>query len=426
MASTNPAWLSYEQAIEKLLAAAIVIPEQENVSLEQALNRVCASDIVAQTNVPNWPNSSMDGYAVVANGLELGQTLPVIDTILAGHAPTERNEFASESTAHAVRIMTGAPVPSGFDSVIMQENCTVHGNGTITVNQLPKVGENVRPIGNDIVAGSVIVKAGTRLRPAHLGLLASLGLIQIEVKRKLRIGVMSTGDEVVEPGSPLPSGCIYDANRLTILSLLQDYCVETIDYGIVPDEPEAITRAFTQAAAETDIIISSGGVSVGDADWVKTCFAEMGTINFWKVAIKPGKPFAFGQLDNTLFCGLPGNPVSAHVTLQKLVFPLIEKCSGVNSVSLPNRLRARLTHTIKRRPGRLDFQRAFLEFSNGEWIVTALPNQNSGVLSSLCEANCYLLLEANCAVKHQHSLVWVEPFGITGQRAASTANFSLE
>lgn len=397
-ACAHPALLPLHTALARMQQALTPLTEQETVALPQALDRIVAQAIYADLAVPGYDNSAMDGYALRHADAALNKPLRLVGHALAGHA------FANTLGAgECVRIMTGAVMPTGADCVVMQENATLT-NQLVTLSILPQLGENIRRAGDDIAQGALVFPQGKRLTPIDIGLLASLGIACVNVYRQLRIAVVSTGDELVPPGRPLAQGSIYDSNRYTLIALLQRLNIHCIDLGLVPDEPGAICNAFTKGIAQADVIISSGGVSVGDADYTKDVLAQIGTIDFWKVAMKPGKPFAFGTLPkdnksatnesaaNGWFFGLPGNPVSAAVTYHQLVLPALRYLAGEIFEPAP-RITA-LTHSrLKKQPGRMDFQRGIFCNEDGVNFVSTTGNQSSGVLTSVAQANCYIVLE---------------------------------
>lgn len=404
MASAQSNWLSLEDALTQTLSLTSQIVETETLALSDALSRVTGIDILASSNIPPWDNSSMDGYAVRCEDLSTSSSLPVAATVFAG-----ASDVAPLESGTAARIMTGAPVPQGADTVIIQENVN-RENDSITPAILPSRGDNIRVCGSDISQGECVVAKGTRLTPSHLMLLASLGITEVCVYRKLKVGLMATGDELCPPGENLGSGQIYESNSTGISALLSEFAVEIINYGIVKDDVGSLTSTIKEAASEVDILITSGGVSVGDADHVKPVVESLGSVDFWKVAIKPGKPFAFGRVDNMIFCGVPGNPVSAYVTTQMLVIPVIERLQGIHQLTAPLRMPARLAAPLSRRAGRTDFQRATMWQETGEWHVKPLSKQSSGVMSSVTQANCYLVLPAQQAEFSAGERVTVVPF----------------
>lgn len=393
--------LPIENAIQRMLEQVTPVTETETIALQDALDRILAHPVTATINVPAHANSAMDGYALRA--ADSDQSLQLIGTSLAGHP------FTGELTpGTCVRIMTGALIPAGADCVVMQENTQAQGE-TITPTQSARPGENIRKRGEDITEGDQVLSKGKRLGPVDIGLLASLGIHQVSVYRRLRVAVLSTGDELTPPGLALPAGNIYDSNRYAIIAVLQRLAVEVMDIGLIPDQPDAIRSALTQAAEQADAVISSGGVSVGDADFVKDILAELGQIGFWKVAIKPGKPFAFGSLGQARFFGLPGNPVSALVTLHQLALPILQHMAGEVSES-PLTLNVKATSVFKKRPGRTDYQRARLSDINGENQVASDRAQGSGILTSFTHANCYVVLEQERGKVEEGETVRVLPF----------------
>ena len=385
----TPGLVPLQVAVDTMLAYVSPLSEYETLALSLAYKRVLADDIYAAINVPPADNSAMDGYALRFGDPDRYPALELIGTALAGQP------FNGQvGPGQCVRIMTGAILPDGADTVVMQENTTVNGE-RINITVCPAMADNVRRAGEDITAGERVLSKGTVLGAAHLALLASLGMADVTVTRRLRVGIVATGDELTPAGQPLAPGAIYESNSYALQAKLQDLAVEVLNYGIVNDQPDLLSACFRRADSECDLLISCGGVSVGDADYVKQVLSESGQINFWQVAIKPGKPFAFGQLSQALFCGLPGNPVSSYVTFEQLVLPLIKRLSGQSvTSSLPAYLLATACAPIRKRPGRADFQRGWCtQDADGQWQVSPQGNQSSGVMSSITRANCYLLLD---------------------------------
>lgn len=345
----------------------------------------------------------MDGYAVRLADLAAGVPLPVAGKAFAGQ-PYEGEWPAG----HCIRIMTGAPVPPGADAVVMQEETQAGDNG-ITFLTAPTPGQNIRRRGEDLAQGARVLESGLRLSPRELPLLASLGIANVTVRRPLRVAIFSTGDELKPLGTPLQHGDIYDSNRYGVKAMLSRMGCECLDLGIIPDDPEALRAAFLQADREADALITTGGVSVGEADFTKQLLEELGEIGFWKLAIKPGKPFAFGRLPNAWFFGLPGNPVSAMVTFDQLVQPALARLAG-QQFARPHPLQALATEPLKKSPGRLDFQRGILSVGPNGLEVRSTGSQDSGVFSSLSRANCYIVLEQERGKVAAGETVTVEPF----------------
>jgi len=306
--------------------------------------------------------------------------------------------------------MTGAPTPAATEAVIMQEQAEVTDHG-VRFAAPAKTGQNIRRIGDDIRRGDEVLPAGRMLGTAELPLLASLGIAEVTVVRRLKVALFSTGDELQPIGAPLAAGQIHDTNRFTVRLMLQQMGCEVIDLGIVADNAPALREAFRQADEQADLLITSGGVSVGEADYTKTVLEELGRINFWRLAIKPGKPFAFGRLDRAWFCGLPGNPVSAAATFYQLVQPFIARLSGRVGWQLPARLRARLLTPLKKSRGRMDFQRGYFHSNpQGEIEVSSTGDQGSHVFSSFSSANCFIVLPAEQGPLTAGEWVEIEPF----------------
>ena len=396
--------LSLDDALEKMLSQVTTQCIATRVPLTAAAGRITAADVSSPVQVPPFDNSAMDGYAVRLADLDAG-VLPVAGKAFAG------NPFEGEWPANTcLRIMTGAPVPPGTEAVVMQEQAEVTEQG-VRFTAPVKAGQNIRRAGEDIEQGAVVLRAGVRLGAAELPLLASLGVTDVAVYEPLTVAVFSTGDELQPVGTPLQPGQIYDTNRFGVRLMLEQLGCTVVDLGIIPDDPQALRKAFQQADAAADLVISSGGVSVGEADYTKTMLEELGEIGFWKLAIKPGKPFAFGRLSNAWFCGLPGNPVSAALTFYQLVQPLLAKLAGHSDWRLPPRLRARALTPLKKSPGRLDFQRGvFSSNAAGELEVSTTGHQGSHVFSSYSQGNCFIVLERERGSVAVGETVEIEPF----------------
>ena len=371
--------LSYEEALDHLLAAAVPVTETKAVPLAAARGRILAAVQSSALNVPPLDNSAMDGYAVrCADVTREGIELPVAQRIPAGTVGVPLQPGT------AARIFTGAPVPAGADAVVMQELCEVGAGGTVIANQIPRSGQNIRRAGEDIAAGAEILAAGTRLGPAELGLAASVGLATLPVYRRLRVALLSTGDELAEPGQPLPPGGIYNSNRYFLHALLEGLGCAVTDLGRVPDSLDATRDALQKAAEVSDLILSTGGVSVGEEDHVKAAIEQEGELNLWKIAIKPGKPLAFGRAGKVGagrtadFIGLPGNPVSSFVTFLMLVRPFILRRMGAAQWRPPVR-RLMAASNWTKPDKRREFLRARIT-SDGK--AELYPHQGSGVLTS--------------------------------------------
>ena len=369
--------LSFDQALQQLLAAARPVAEIRELPLEAAVGRVLAAPQQSTVAVPPLDNSAMDGYALRAADLaETGAVLPISQRIPAGTVGTPLQPGT------AARIFTGAPIPPGADAVVMQERTEVVEGGVRFQHQ-PKPGENIRRAGEDIAVGAGILPAGVILRGQELALAASAGLPQLPVYRRLRVAVFFTGDELRQPGEPLPPGAIYNSNRYALRALLEGLGCEVRDLGQVPDQLEATREALRRAAADNDLIVTSGGVSVGEEDHVKPAVEAEGRLDLWKIAIKPGKPLAFGEITSTgkpvWFVGLPGNPVSSFVTFVTLVRPFIRRLQGVQQV-LPRAFAMRADFDWKKADPRQEFLRARINASGG---LELFPNQGSGVTTSL-------------------------------------------
>lgn len=378
--------LSTAEARARILAAVTPVAERERLALGDTLGRVIAADVPSPIDVPGHTNSAVDGYALRGEELAEGARFEIVGRALAGRP------FDGEvSPGTCVAITTGAAVPGGADTVVMQEDADAQDTEVVIRRPCGR-GDNVRQAGEDIPAGGVVARVSDRITPPLLGVLASLGLGEVEVCGRPRVAVFSTGDEIREPGESLPRGCVYDSNRYTLRALLAGSGAEIIDLGLIPDDREQLRHALSEAAAVSDAILTSGGVSVGEADFIKEILAELGAVAFWKLAIKPGRPLTFGTLGKSLFFGLPGNPVAAMVTFLQFVQPALEKLSGATPQP-PVRLRARCRDRLRKRPGRREFQRAILtQDTSGRLEVALTGRQGSGVLTSMSLANCLIVL----------------------------------
>jgi molybdopterin molybdotransferase len=382
------ALLPQRNALERLDAVLAALPELETVPLATARGRILSTPVVASRSVPPHDNSAVDGYAVHFDDLlPDGPTrLPVTGRAAAGH-PLGRAARRGE----AIRIFTGAPMPGGPDTVLMQEDCREEG-GDVVIPPGIKRGANRRRAGEDIEAGSTVLAAGRRLGPQDIGLAASLGLTELAVYRRLRIALVSTGDEVREPGSDLPQGAIYDANRYVLRGLLEGLGAAVTDLGILPDRAEAIREALASAARDHDLIVTSGGMSTGEEDHVKAAVEALGRLHFWRLAIKPGRPVAMGQIGRVPFVGLPGNPVAVMVTFLIIARPLVLKLAGAATTE-PRAFRVAAGFAYEKRSSRCEYLRARLKRGeDGGWVAEKFPRDGAGILSSIVESDGLVVL----------------------------------
>ena len=415
---TDPASISAERAHELIARVTAPLKPVETVAVRTALGRVAAVDIKSRVQVPNHTNSAMDGYAF--RGADLSNasrdkhatTLRVIGTSMAG-----KPFHGKVRAGQCVRIMTGAVMPNGTDSVVAQEQVTRDGERIVVQEGGAQVGANVRYAGEDIEVGDIAIAAGCRLAPSHIGLAASLGFAELPVLRRPRVAFFSNGDELRPLGTALDIGELYDSNRYTLHGMLSQLGVEMVDFGIVPDDAAALDAAIAHAAECADLVITSAGASVGDADYIRDIVARRGQVVFHKVAIKPGRPLIFGKVRKNsngecLFFGLPGNPVSVMVTFQIFVAPALRLLAGeVAQPTTPLRLMVKSVDVLKKRRGRAEYQRGVLcRDESGETVVRSTGVQGSGILRSMGEANCFIILPTDCAHVNAGERVEVEPF----------------
>jgi molybdopterin molybdotransferase len=399
-----PGLLPFEQALTNMLSQVSPIRETLTLTIDQALHYVLAENIASPLNVPPHDNSAMDGYAFTMESLTVNKTLTLVGRSMAG-APFEGKCKAGE----CIRIMTGAKMPACCDSVEMQENVSVDGDG-ITFLKDKSFGSHVRKAGEDIQINQQVLAKGRKLTAVDIGILASLGVAKITVYRKLKVALIATGDELKLPGHALRVGDIYESNSFVLSAMLNKLHVDVIDFGIIEDDYEAIKAAFISADKKADAVISSGGVSVGDADFTKTVLDDLGDIGFWKIAMKPGKPFAFGTLPNSIFFGLPGNPVSALVTFHQLAIVALTKMQNSNDL-MRTHLSVKCVDELRKSPGRMDFQRGILSVNEqGESVVSSTGSQGSGILSSLARANCFIILPIEQGKVNAGEMVTVQLF----------------
>lgn len=395
--SAGQAQLSVDEARVRIHAAISPITQTERVTLLAALGRTLAGQVISPINVPAHDNSAMDGFAfdgallAAADVDSTGLTLDVTGTLYAGQTPR-----AALSGRQCLRIMTGAVMPMGADTVVPQELCLVQGDAVHIAPGIIRAGENRRKRGEDLAQGGVALAAGRLLRPADLGLIASLGIQHVTVFRRLRVALFSTGNELRTLGQTLIEGCIFDSNRYSLMGALQRLGVDVIDLGLVRDDPAALQTTLQAAVEQADVVLTSGGVSMGEADYTRDVLARMGEVDFWKVAMRPGRPFAFGPLKHNnkgawLFA-LPGNPVAALVTFYAFAREALMLLAGATPEPLPV-LQARCAVAIRKRPGRTEFQRGIVaRAADGGWQVRLTGSQGAGVLRSLSEANALIVL----------------------------------
>jgi molybdopterin molybdotransferase len=411
VAGYDPDALPVAQAQEFIARLVPVVQAVEQRPIRDALGRVLARDIISAFDVPAHDNSAMDGYAL--RGSELRADAPtrlrIVGSGLAG-----QNFSGDVPAGGCVRITTGAVMPPGLDTVVPQEFTQVEGDQVLVPQGLLRTGDNRRLAGEDLARGEAALAAGRVLRPADLGLLASLGLAEVPVRRRLRVAFFSTGDELRSIGEPLDMGCVYDSNRYTLWGMLQRLGVEAIDLGVVRDDPAALRQAFTQAAACADAVITSGGVSVGEADHTKRIMAELGEVLFWKIAMRPGRPMAIGRIGDAgrqaLLFGLPGNPVAVMVTFYAFVRDALLRMAGATAQPLPL-LRAASVAPIRKKAGRTEYQRGIVSrAADGSWQVAITGSQGSGILRSMSQANGMVLLHHEQGNVAAGELVDVLPF----------------
>ncbi|MGR8998361.1 MAG: molybdopterin molybdotransferase MoeA [Gammaproteobacteria bacterium] len=397
--------LSIDAALARIKAAIYPVTGSEKVVLKNALGRVLSESVYSPINIPHERNSAMDGYAISSNDINREQpfTLSLAGTSWAG------SPFKGQlQPGQCIRIFTGAVLPELADSVIMQEQVRADGL-TIHFPANPPAQQHIREIGEDIMQGGLLCSHPKKLNAIDLGLLASAGVYEITVKRPVKIAFFSTGDELIALGQPLQSGKIYDSNRYTLSGLLTDACHSLTDMGVIADNKQLLEDSFITAAKNHDVIITTGGASVGEADYIKETLARCGEVNFWKIASKPGKPLAFGKIGSCYFFGLSGNPVSVIVTFQHIVDPALKQLSGAPDAR-PLRLKATCTTALKKAPGRQEFQRGILtQDDNGDFFVASSGRQGANILSSISRANCYIVLPMQCGGVQAGDKVSVEP-----------------
>lgn len=379
----------------------------ERIAIETASKRTLAETITAPFSVPAYANSAVDGYSICCADLSQGGTtrLEIVGEAYAGEP------FAGTlNPGQCVRIMTGAMIPNKIDAVVMQEHAEIHQN-TILIDDRHKPGQNIRKVGEDIRLGETILRPGRFLTPADIGLMASLGIAEVNVNRKLKVVIISTGNEIHSISQPLTPGTLYDSNRYLLLATLDRPDIQAVNLGIQKDNLEDLIKTFQEASEYADVIISTGGVSVGAADYTKTALQTSGAIRFWKIAIKPGRPFAFGKINNCVFFGLPGNPVAVMVTFYQFVLPALEKMLGVKDKPIAPIFLAQATEGLRKKPGRTEIQRGIVEQNaDGAWTVKATGKQGSGILRSMSLANAFIILDHDLPAVKAGEWVKVQPF----------------
>ncbi|EGR0621524.1 bifunctional molybdopterin-guanine dinucleotide biosynthesis adaptor protein MobB/molybdopterin molybdotransferase MoeA [Vibrio parahaemolyticus] len=386
----SPAFLSVVQGQEKILSLVNTVSEIEACKIENAYGRVLAEHIISPVNVPQYTNSAMDGYAIRSDDVDRN-SYQVVAEVMAGHAYDQPLEVGQ-----AVKIMTGAPTPLNGDTVVMREQASQEGDNVTFNGANIKAGQNVRQAGEDLAIGSDVFTAGTRLASPEMGMIASLGFGEANVFRKLKVAVFSTGDEVQAPGTEQKANSIYDSNRFTIMGMLEKLGCEILDFGILEDNEQLMIEALENASAQADVVMTSGGVSVGDADYIKLALDKLGQIDFWRINMRPGRPLAFGQINNKPFFGLPGNPVAVMVSFINFVEPALRKMQGEQGWK-PLKVNAIATENLRSRQGRTEFSRGIYELDDTSRLtVRTTGKQGSGILRSMSEANC--LIEISPAI----------------------------
>lgn len=397
----DPNAMSVTQARQYIRQFLSPVQQTETVAIKQAFGRILATPIISAMNVPGHNNSAMDGFAF--RHAEAAIPLKIAGTAFAGNPFT-----GSLPPGGCIKIMTGAVIPPDVDTVVMQEHTTTQGD-VVTLTKVPPIGANIRLTGEDIAIGQTVLSRGHQIQPADMGLLASLGIAEVEVFRRLKVAFFSTGDELVSVGQPLQTGQIYDSNRYSLWGMCQALDVDMQDLGNVPDNPDRLEKTLLQAAAVHDVVITSGGVSVGEADFMKQLLAKHGQVLFWKINMKPGRPLAYGKIGQSHYFGLPGNPVSTMVTFYQFVQEALKCLMGSSGTPIPA-FKVECVSAIKKAPGRTEFQRGILFKEGPDWKVKATGGQGSGILSSMSQANCFIVLDEQSGTLEAGTLVEVQPF----------------
>jgi len=396
----------FKKAQEAILNNVQIFQDTQKIAIEKAKGRCLAENIISTINVPIHNNSAVDGYAVHAEDLpsEGIAKLEIIGTAFAG------KPYSNGLTkGQCIRIMTGATIPDGVNTVIMQEHVELKDR-TISIDNRHEAGQNIRLAGEDLQQGDTILKPGKFITPADIGVMASLGIAKIKVKRKLKIAIASTGNELINIGETPNNASLYDSNRYSLNAALDRPDIEIINLGILEDTPEALLNSFNQASLTADIIISTGGVSVGDADHTKTALKKSGQVDFWKIAIKPGRPLAFGHIGSSVFFGLPGNPVAVMVTFYQFVLPALEAMLGIKDKVIAPTIQVKASENIRKLAGRTEVIRGILQQTDGIWSVKTTGKQGSGILRSMSLANAFIILEHDRSTVQTGEFVTVQPF----------------
>jgi molybdopterin molybdotransferase len=406
----EPQLLPVSDARQRMADAIAPITDSQTVLLRESLGRVLSKPVYSPRAVPPENNSAMDGFAIAKESIPKNgeATLEIVGTAWAGR-PCEQ----TVSVGQAVRIFTGAIMPQGADTVVIQEHA-MQTNDQVRIDSDVQAGKNVRPIGEDVQVDECVLEAGTQLGAAEIGVLASLGIDSVDVVRKIRVAVFSTGDELRtlddHAGTELPPGTLFDSNRHTLKALLNKSSIELIDLGVVPDDVGATRDALKKAASEADLVVTSGGISAGDADFVAKVFQEQGQVSFWKLAMRPGRPLAFGYVGDAVFFGLPGNPVAVVVTFLQFVIPAIKRLQSAKRTQVLT-LPAVCTSAMRKSAGRTEFQRGILAYEeDGSLTVSSTGKQGAGRLSSVTQADCLIVLEPEQAAVTPGDIVKVQPF----------------
>ncbi|BCK10266.1 Molybdopterin molybdenumtransferase [Vibrio cholerae] len=380
----STAFLSVEQGREKILSLISPLAETESVAIQECYQRVLAREVFSPINVPAYRNSAMDGYALRSDDLERDSYRVVAEVLAGSHYPK------TVALGEAVKIMTGAPMPQGADTVVMREQATQNGELVSFAGAKIKAGQNVRQAGEDLAQGQAVFSTGQRLLSPEMGMLASLGFAHADVFRSLKVAIFSTGDEVQAPGGDIEPNSIFDSNRFTLTGLLKQLGCQVIDLGIIEDDEAKMMQVLEQAAKQADVVITSGGVSVGDADFIKSALEKLGQIDFWRINMRPGRPLAFGQIAGKPFFGLPGNPVAVMVSFINFVEPALRKMQGEQGWQ-PLKVNAIALEDLRSRQGRTEFSRGVYAFNaQGQLTVRTTGKQGSGILRSMSEANCLI------------------------------------